>query len=87
LLAVLKMKLKVAARRRHARDRGVTAPDRGALDEDELSVFTPMLELLLDALQLEGSARIAARELSTRRDHPQHARAWMEALTSINQRA
>jgi hypothetical protein len=71
LFAALKMKLKMAVRRRLARARGCEATgDRvsGALDAEEQAAFAAELEALFDLLELRGPARDAARRVSTRRD-------------------
>lgn len=78
LFAILKMKLKVAVRRRVARDRGIEPPPNGALEAEELEAYAPFLELWLDALGFEGAVRIAGREISARRDGPQFARLLLE---------
>lgn len=69
LFAALKMKLKMAVRRRVARERGITLPPfGGALDPGELCAFDEALEELLDRLSLCGETREAALAVSTRRD-------------------
>lgn len=71
LFAALKMKLKMAARRRLARSRGhegTGARVSGALDPEEQAAFAAELETLFDLLELGGPARNAARRVSTRRD-------------------
>src|SRR5262249_53017041 len=57
LVAALKMKLKMAARRELARRRGVVAPTSGGLDPEELRAYAQLLEALLDALDLRGDVR------------------------------
>jgi hypothetical protein len=83
LFAVLKMKLKVAVRRRFARDHGVPPPERGPLDDRELEAYAPMLERLLDALDLPPPIRAAARSINARRDRPDHARALLDYLEGV----
>jgi hypothetical protein len=107
LFSALKMKLKVAARRRYARFparlaalacsgprdgsfaaatlrfRGPQAPDRGALDPDELATFEPLLDRCLDGLGLNGDVRVAARAISCRRDAAPHARAFVEYFAAL----
>jgi hypothetical protein len=74
LFAILKMKLKVAVRRRLAREAGVEPKANGALDDRELEAYAGFLERWLDALALEGAVRDAARAISARRDHPDNAK-------------
>ncbi len=80
LFAVLKMKLKVAARRRLARQQGREPPARGNLDAEELAAYAPLLEEFLDALALLGPLRDAARAISARRDDPEIGRAFLTGL-------
>jgi hypothetical protein len=68
LFAALKMKLKMAARRVVARDRGEPAKGGGALDDRELESYRARLELLLEAFAFTPDEREAARRVSTRRD-------------------
>jgi hypothetical protein len=67
------MKLKMAARRLLARAEGRAAPSQGPLDSEELAVFTEIEEALYEALGLDGALRIAARQVSARRDAEQQA--------------
>ena len=73
LFAALKMKLRMASRRRFGRDHGVPARLEGPLDEAELVLFHDDLALLLDALSLEGEVRAAAGTISTKRDAKEDA--------------
>jgi hypothetical protein len=82
LFAVLKMKLKVAVRRRLARERGVEPPFKNALDDEELAAYAPFLDRLLDLLELTGEVRAAAREISARRDRPELGKRLLEHWTS-----
>jgi hypothetical protein len=68
LFALLKMKLKMAARRRSARLRGVTARVSGTLDAAEQAIFDELEALLYDALGFDAELRAAARATSARRD-------------------
>ncbi len=78
LVAALKMKLKMAVRRKlgsaFARsrdgDHSTQAPGRhsGPLDARELRAYDEALETLLDLLAMNGSVRDAARRISTKRD-------------------
>jgi len=73
LFAVLKMKLKMAARRLYARERGAPPPRGGALSEAETEVFRWLFDLCLDALRFEGPLRDAGIRTSARRDAPEMA--------------
>jgi hypothetical protein len=66
LFAVLKMKLKMAVRRRLARDLGLAPKEKGALDEEELAAFDRAFEWFLDVLMLSGEVREAARRISAK---------------------
>jgi hypothetical protein len=68
LFVVLKMKLKMAARRGLARAEGRAAPSGGALDPQELARFSELEAALYDALGLNGAIRDAAHRISARRD-------------------
>lgn len=68
LFVVLKMKLKMAARRALARADEREAPSGGALDARELAHFGSLETDLYDALGLTGEVRDAARRVSARRD-------------------
>jgi hypothetical protein len=74
LLAVLKMRLKMAARRRLAARRGVPAPTSGAASPDEEREFERVFGALLDALGLSEDVRRAAVATNARRDDPEGAR-------------
>lgn len=80
LFAALKMKLKMAARREHARLTGTAPPQGGALSEAELRWFDAALDLLLDAFGLQGEERIAARAVNTQRAEPTLASRLLEAF-------
>ena len=67
----------MATRRRLARAVGVAPKIGGPLDDAELAAYEEDLALLLDALGLEGRARAAARDVSTRRDTAGSARALL----------
>jgi hypothetical protein len=73
LFAVLKMKIKMAARRKLARERGVAPPTGGALSCDEQDAFAELLNRVLDAFQFDDSLRCAAFATSARRDAPEMA--------------
>jgi len=71
LFAALKMKLKMAVRRRVAHLLGRSPNEirgSGPLDDDELAAFSQELATLLDLLALTGEVREAAMRVSTRRD-------------------
>ena len=74
LFALLKMKLKMAARRRTARLAGAIPRVSGALDRDEQCVFDELEKRLFDALGFEGELRCAAAATSARRDAADAAR-------------
>jgi hypothetical protein len=74
LFAVLKMRLKMAARRALARHRNVAPRERGGLDADELALFSGLEEALYGALGFQGAVRDAARSASARRDAEDAAR-------------
>ncbi len=67
LFAALKMKLKMAVRRRVGEARGQVRVS-GALDDDEHAAFDVELEALTRHLGLTGAARDGALRVSTRRD-------------------
>jgi hypothetical protein len=68
LFALLKMKLKMAARRRYARLAGLAPRVSGMLDAGEQAVFEELEELLYTSLGFDAVLRNAARETSARRD-------------------
>lgn len=67
LFVVLRNKVKLAVRRQIAEARGEPCR-RWDLDEDERRTYAEALEVLLDALALEGRPRTAARALSSKQD-------------------
>jgi hypothetical protein len=73
LFAILKMKLKMAARRQLARRRGTPASEAGQLDAGETEVFETLFARLLDLFWFDPSLRSAAWTTSARRDCPQAA--------------
>jgi hypothetical protein len=69
LVAALKMKLKMAVRRKLGPDpQSPEGRHSGPLDARELRAYDEALETLLDLLGMEGSVRDAARRISTKRD-------------------
>jgi len=68
LFAALKMKLKMASRRRVSAKRGSPLVTTGPLDPVEARAYEDEEGQLLDLLDLRGEARDAARAVSTRRD-------------------
>jgi hypothetical protein len=83
LFVVLKMKLKMAARRALARSEGRPPPTSGALDGAELALFSELEAVLYDALGLHGQLCDAARRVSARRDDESSAilvRGYFEAV-------
>jgi hypothetical protein len=73
LFAALKMKLKMAVRRRVARAAGREARGSGPLDETESQAYATDLRTLLALLGLEGELAGVADRVSTRRDEEQAA--------------
>lgn len=67
LYVILRNKLKLAIRRRAGRERGAPC-GRGALDAGEQRAYADAVEVLLDALGIEGAPREAARALTSRHD-------------------
>jgi hypothetical protein len=80
LFSALKMRLRMAARRRYWSLRGQPGPSAGRLAPDEEAEFAPLLEACLDGLELTGAARDAACAISCRRDAALHARHFVEAF-------
>jgi hypothetical protein len=80
LFSALKMRLRMAARRRHARVHDEPAPTSGGLSASEEAEAAPLLELCLDGLELTGDVRQAARAISCRRDAELHAARFVEAF-------
>ncbi|HEY4156446.1 MAG TPA: hypothetical protein VGM29_00055 [Polyangiaceae bacterium] len=70
LFAVLKMKLKMAARRRLAARTDRVANTSGPLSHEEEREFAELLAVFLRALGLEGALYDAAIKTSARRDSP-----------------
>jgi hypothetical protein len=68
LFALLKMKLKMAARRRHARLANVPVRVSGPLDAHEQAVFEEIEDALYACLAFDEELRRAARATSSRRD-------------------
>jgi len=73
LFAALKMKIRMAVRRRLARDEGRPPVDTGPLSASEETAFAGALDELLRLFGWEGTLAEAARRVSTRRDAPLHA--------------
>lgn len=80
LFAALKMRLRMAARRRYWSLRGEPGPTAGALSESEEAEAAPLLELCLDGLELTGDVRDGARAISCRRDAQLHGARFVEAF-------
>jgi hypothetical protein len=68
LFAVLKMRLKMAARRSLARDQRVAPPEGGPLSAEEEARFLTLSAALYRCLGLEGALERAAHVVSSRRD-------------------
>ena len=73
LFALLKMKLKMAARRKLARSAGVAAPLGGALSPREQALFEELEAILYESLGLSSALARAARATTARRDVPRAA--------------
>jgi len=73
LFAALKMKLKMAARRRVTEAHGGRPDGGGPLTPSEARAYGQWLEELLDLLRLHGEIADAARRTSARRDDPKAA--------------
>jgi hypothetical protein len=73
LFALLKMRVKMAVRRRLGRERGRTASG-GPLDADEQAALQPALETLFAALGLPPALVLSAFAVSARHDSPADAR-------------
>ncbi len=73
LFAVLKMKLKMAARRRLWRESGQAAPVGGKLSSAEQAAFEGLFAALLAAFELPAPLRHAAELTNARRDSPEAA--------------
>jgi hypothetical protein len=78
LFSVLKMRLAMAVRRRHAVENGLAIPTRGALDADERRALLPVLSLLFGEMGLPLALRTEALAVSARRDQPAHARRLLD---------
>jgi hypothetical protein len=87
LFATLKMKLKMAVRRRAARDRGVDPPDHGPLTTEESRAYDEALNELLGWLGLGASLADDARATSAKRDDPRAALRLLEHFESLGRRA
>jgi hypothetical protein len=83
LFAALKMKLKMAARRKLARAYALEAPSSGALSHAEEAVFFELQATLLDALGFSGASRTAAIATSARRDSADAATLLAGTFTEI----
>jgi len=83
LFAVLKMRLRMAARRSLARKLGVVPPSSGAATREEDREFSEIFAVLLDAMALPPDVRSAALTTNARRDDPLRAellRAYFDAF-------
>jgi hypothetical protein len=87
LFAALKMKLKMAVRRRAARARGVDPPDHGPLTTEESRAYDEVLDELLGLLQLGPSIADAARATSAKRDDPRAALRLLEHFENLGRHA
>ncbi len=78
LFSALKMRLRMAARRRIELPQGVRPPI-----EREEAEFRALLEMCLDGLGLSGDVRAAAEVISCRRDAAPHARKFIEHFEAL----
>ena len=78
LFVVLKSSIKLALRRRIARDRGEAQERRGPLDDDEARAYDAASEVYYELLDLPPSLRDAGRLLASRRDHDAEAAKLIE---------
>jgi len=83
LFAALKMKLKMAARRRVAAERGGSPDQGGQLTPSEAHAYGDFLQDLLNLLTLHGEIADAARGTSARRDDPLAARTLLRHFEHI----
>lgn len=83
LMAALKMKLKMAARRVLAAQRGVVPSQAGPLSPAELAVYQDLEAVLLSLMELPGDIQHAAQTISKRRDTPQDAIRFHEHFDSV----
>jgi hypothetical protein len=83
LFAALKMKLKMAVRRRCARERGVDPPDHGPLTTEESRAYDDVLDELLGLLRLGASLRDDARATSAKHDDPRAAMRLLAHFESL----
>lgn len=86
LFAAIKMKLKMAARREVARNRGTPENVGGALDSDEEKMFERLLEQLFDAIAFPAEGRRAGRAVSAKRDAPPDAMWLQNYFTTLGER-
>jgi len=73
LFAALKMKLKMAVRRKVGRDLGRPPRESGPLEEEEAAAFAREEDALMELLGIEGEIATACRCVSTRKDAPEAA--------------
>lgn len=83
LFAALKMKVKMAVRRDLARRAGVAAPQTGPLSDDERQAYAATMAGLYDVLAFDDDVRAWAERISTKRDHPDAARALLAYFESV----
>jgi hypothetical protein len=86
LFAALKMKLKMAVRRRHAAVKGLTPPAQGSLSPDEARAYEPRLDELLCLLSFDSSTSDAARRVSAKRDDPRSALRLLAHFEAVGSR-
>jgi hypothetical protein len=87
LLAALKMKLKMAVRRRVAAGEGRRPEESGPLTPEEARAYDDFLLEMLSLLSLHGDIAEAARQMSTRRDAPIAACKLLAHFEDVGDRA
>jgi len=85
LFAALKMKLKMAVRRRVAQKLGRVPPRGGALAPEEMHAWNAAIETLTDSLQLPASVKPAALQVSTKHDYPEQAQRLLAYFEQVGQ--
>jgi len=82
LFAALKMKLKMAVRRRCERIAGAPPRQVGPLTAEENASYEGVLDEFLQLLDLDATLHDVARRVSARRDHPDAARAMLSFFSA-----
>ena len=82
LLAALKMRMKMAVRRKLAREDGALEKRSGPLDEREEAAWQSVLEEFLTQCDLSSPARDAAREITARRVGTERAHIFLDEMAA-----